>query len=160
MNRTRLALWWLASSIAVAAATAWAVLRWHVAHEHPADPNPTHAAPLLDSEERFHEWVHRHLNLTDSQQSALEAREAAFADRRRELRQDMRRAGDSLCAAIARDQANSPSVQASLEALAAAQAALQKATLAHLFEMAAALEPPDRQKLIQWTHDSLQPTPQ
>ena len=62
--------------------------------------------------------------------------------------------------AIIRDQANSPSVQSSLDALAAAQAALQKATLAHLFEMAAALDPPDRQKLIQWTHDSLQPNPQ
>jgi Spy/CpxP family protein refolding chaperone len=159
MNRTRLALWWLVSSMVVAAATAWAVLRWHVAHEHPAPAKASNHAPLLDSEERFHAWAHQNLNLTGAQQAALASREAAFAERRRELREAMRSASASLRAAISRDKSHSAPVQSALDQLAAAQASLQQATLEHLFEMAAELDAPERDKLIQWTHDSLGPHP-
>lgn len=158
LNRGRLAFCWLISSVLVAGATASAVLRWHVAHEHgKISAASGHAA--LDSEERFHAWVHDHLKPSDSQDAVLDAGEARFASRRRELREAMQTAGDSLRAAILRDKTDSPAVKAALDDVASAQAALQKATLAHLFEMAAQLDGPERDKLIHWIHDSLQPPP-
>ncbi len=157
MNRTRMAIAWLLSSAAVAGASAWGVMRWHVAHEHPGGGN-SQAVPV-DSEERFHAWVHENLKLTPGQHALLDAKEAAFASRRRELREAMRSANVALRDAISRDQADSPGVQTALDRLATAQAALQRATLTHLFEMAAKLNEPQRLKLIQWTHDSLQPHP-
>jgi Spy/CpxP family protein refolding chaperone len=154
MNRRRLALLWLLSSAALAALTAWGVLRWHVTHEHRAQ-----AADLTDSEERFHAWIHEHLKLTPQQESVLHAAENAFASRRRALRETMQAANAELRAAVLRDRADSPAVRSAVEKLAAAQAALQKATLAHLFDMAGKLDAPQRNQLIQWTHDSLQPAP-
>lgn len=159
MNRTRLAIWWLLSSAVVAGVTAWAVLRWHVAHEHTEGAPDSHASSLIDSGERFHTWLHGNLKLSAAQIAALEAAETAFAARRKELRDAMGAANASLRAAITRDKTNSPAVQTALNELAAAQAALQKATLAHLFEMAVPLDAPERDKLVQWTHDSLQPHP-
>ncbi len=154
MNRRRLALLWLLSSAALAALTAWAALHWHVTHAHqPASPG------LTDSEERFHAWVHQNLKLTPPQHAALDSTEQSFAATRRALREALRAANDELRAAVLRDRADSPAVQAAVEKVAAAQAALQKATLAHLFDMAAKLDAPQRDQLIQWTHDSLQPAP-
>ncbi len=158
VNRSRLAFWWLISSVFVSGATAWAVLRWHVAHEHGKTSEASgHAA--LDSEERFHAWAHEHLKPSASQVAVLDAGEARFAVRRRELRDVMRTAGDALRSAILRDKSDSTAVKAALDELAAAQAALQKATLAHLFEMAGQLDGPERDKLIHWIHDSLRPPP-
>ncbi len=157
MNRTKLAAGWLLSSAVVAGASAWGVLRWHVLHEHPSAQE--RRAATADSEERFHAWVHENLNLTPSQHAALDTKEDSFAARRRELREAMRTANASLRDAIARDKTDSPAVQEAGDQLAAAQAALQRATLTHLFEMAASLDEPERRKLIQWTHDSLEPHP-
>lgn len=155
MNRRRLALIWLLSSGALAALTAWAVMHWHVVHEH----HGSAALTAADSEERFHAWVHEHLEITPEQDAALHAAEDAFAASRRTLRESLRAAHESLRAAILRDQADSPAVQQAVASLASAQAALQQATLTHLFAMAGKLDPRQRDKLLQWLHDSLQPPP-
>jgi Spy/CpxP family protein refolding chaperone len=159
MNRTRLAVWWLLSSAVVAGISAWGILHWHVTHDHAGSQEANRKPDSLDSEERFHAWVHENLNLTTSQHAALDAKEQAFSERRKELRDAMRTANAALREAIARDKTDSPSVQRAEDQLATAQAALQRATLTHLFEMAAHLNEPERLKLIQWTHDSLQPHP-
>lgn len=155
MNRRRLAVLWLLSSAALAALTAWGVLRWHVKHEHPRSAGLS----ATDSEERFHDWVHEHLHITPAQDAALHSTEQAFADRRRSLRATLHTANEALRAAILRDRSDSAAVQQAVQSLASAQAALQQATLGHLFEMADKLDPPQREKLLQWLHDSLQPPP-
>lgn len=154
MNRRRLAVLWLLSSAALAAITARLVMHWHIREEHPAA-----VQGLPESEQQFHDWVHRHLTLTPIQNSELHAAERTFAEQRRALRAALHSANDALRAAILRDQRNSPAVRAAADEVAAAQAALQKATLAHFFDMAAMLDPGQRGRLIQWIHDSLQPPP-
>lgn len=153
MNRTRLAIAWLLSSAAIAAFTAFAVLRWHLHHEHPA------GGDLVPSEERFHHWVHENLSISPEQDAALHAAEASFASRRQELRRQLADASRELRTAIVRDAALSPSVDQAIQRLSASQAELQKALLGHLFTMAQRLEPGQRERLLQWTHDSLQPVP-
>lgn len=154
MNRRRLALLWLLSSAALAALTAWAVLSWHVAHEHPAG-----GQAITDSEARFHQWVHEHLKTTPEQDAALHSAEEAFAARRQELREALHAANGALRAAILRDRSHSPAVQAAVETVAKCQGALQQATLAHLMGMADKLDATQRDQLIHWLHDSLQPAP-
>ena len=155
MSRRAQMMMWLAGSAAAAALTAWGVLAWHTRHDH----GPQGPGDAGDSEERFHAWVHEQLALTEQQERRIDGIEQAFAGRRRELRSEMRAAGDALRSAILRDKAHSPAVEAAVDRLAAAQAALQRETLAHMFQMAAALDAEQRDKLIQWTHDSLQPAP-
>lgn len=157
MNRTRLALLWLISSAALASLTAWAVLHWHVEHEH--DRHGAHSPAAEDSAEQFHAWVHQHLRLSEQEDAALHAAETAFAARRGPLREAVLAAHGRLRAALLQERAPSPALQEAVDRLAAARAALQKATLAHLFEMAGMLDPPRRDQIIQWTHDSLQPAP-
>ena len=154
MNRGRLALLWLLSSAVLAAFTSWAVLRWHVRHEHRSG-----AQEIADSEERFHAWVHDHLDITPEQEAALHAAEDAFAEKRQSLRAALRTANEALRTAILRDRENSAAVQAATGQVSEAQAALQRATLGHLFAMAAKLDPSRRDQLIHWLHDSLQPVP-
>ena len=157
MNRTRITAFWLLSSCVVAAISAWGVMRWHVARAHAASAAGSGLQP--DSEARFHEWVHANITLTTDQHAALDQAEATFDLRRQELRQAMKAANNALREAITRDQRDSPSVHQALDALATAQAALQRETLAHLFQMASQLDPAEREKLLKWTHDSLLPPP-
>ena len=154
MNRTRLAILWLLSSAALASATSWLVLHRHVSRAH-------HDAGqgIVDSESQFHAWVHEHLHLTPAQNASLHATEDAFAARRQALRGSLRQATDALRAAILQDRRDTPLVQAAVADVATAQAALQQAILAHIFEMAEKLDPAQKQQLFLWFHDSLQPAP-
>jgi nickel and cobalt resistance protein CnrR len=127
-----------------------------VSHEHARSSAGLTAA---DSEERFHDWVHEHLSITPEQDAALHSTEQAFADRRRSLRTALHTANESLRAAILRDHSDSAAVQQAVQHLAAAQAALQQATLEHLFEMADKLDAARREQLLHWLHDSLRPPP-
>lgn len=151
--RIRLTLYWLASSCLLAGLSAWGAMHWHVTRVHAAE------SAQQDSEARFHEWVHANLNLTEAQHATLDLAEEAFAARRQALRQTMKSANNALREAITRDRGDSPSVHQALDQLSSAQAALQRETLAHLFKMASQLQPAERDKLIQWTHDSLLPPP-
>jgi Spy/CpxP family protein refolding chaperone len=151
--RIRLTLYWLVSSCLLAALSAWGAMHWHLARDHAAE------SVQQDSEARFHEWVHANLNLTEAQHATLDLTEEAFAARRQALRETMKSANNALREAITRDRGDSPSVHQALDQLSSAQAALQRETLAHLFKMASQLQPAERDKLIQWTHDSLLPPP-
>lgn len=109
---------------------AWAGAEWMMKR---------HETPSL------HDIVHRHLDLTAEQDARLDAIEAGFAPERTRLEADVRAANRELAAAIAANQGDSPQVQAAVDHFHDAMGALQKATIAHVFEMRSVLTPEQAQ---------------
>lgn len=89
----------------------------------------------------LHEIVHRKLSLSSQQKATLDAIEAGFDVRREALEGDVRAANRELAQAIAASQGDSPEVRAAVDHFHDAMGALQKATIAHVFEMRAVLTP-------------------
>nr|WP_303683429.1 periplasmic heavy metal sensor [Brevundimonas naejangsanensis] len=89
----------------------------------------------------LHEIVHQKLDLTAEQDIRLDEIEARFAVRREALEADVRAANRELAQAIAASQGDSPEVRAAVDHFHDAMGALQKATIAHVFEMRAVLTP-------------------
>lgn len=89
----------------------------------------------------FHEVVHRDLNLSPDQERRLEVIEARYGVERRRLEGDVRAANRELAAAIKGGDKSSPEVDAAVDHLHMAMGALQKATIAHVFDMRAVLTP-------------------
>ena len=92
-----------------------------------------HEAPGL------HEIVHRKLKLSAEQDAELDQIEARFAERREKLEAEVRAANRELADAIAASKGDSPEVRAAVDHFHDAMGALQKATIAHVFEMRAVL---------------------
>jgi Spy/CpxP family protein refolding chaperone len=111
--------------------------------------------PLRRSTVDGHEWIHKELDITPSEQKALESIEAKFAERKRNLMAEIRSANRELAEAIKQDQADSPRVSAAVEKIHHAQGKLQEATLEHVFEMKEVLTPEQYQKLLNLTADEL-----
>lgn len=89
----------------------------------------------------LHRILHEKLDLTAAQQERLEALEARFATRRMALEAEVRAANRELADAIAASEGDSPRVQAAVDHFHVAMGGLQKATIAHVFEMRAILTP-------------------
>jgi len=89
----------------------------------------------------LHRIVHEELDLTADQETRLEAIEARFATRRTALEGEVRTANRELADAIAASEGDSPQVQAAVDHFHIAMGDLQKATIAHVFEMRAVLTP-------------------
>lgn len=89
----------------------------------------------------LHDIVHHDLDLTSEQASRLKVIEDRFAKTRPALEEDVRAANRELAAAIAANQGDSPQVQAAVDHFHDAMGALQKATIAHVFEMRGVLTP-------------------
>lgn len=89
----------------------------------------------------FHEVVHRDLNLTAEQEQRLEVIEGRYAVERQRLEADVRAANRELAAAIKGGDKSSPKVDAAVDHLHMAMGALQKATIAHVFDMRDVLTP-------------------
>jgi len=89
----------------------------------------------------LHSVVHETLDLNAEQERRLDAIEARFAPRRAALETEVRAANRELAAAIAVSQGDTPEVQAAVDHFHAAMGDLQKATLAHIFEMRSVLTP-------------------
>ena len=89
----------------------------------------------------LHSVVHEQLNLSAEQDGRLDAIEARFAARRPGLEAEVRAANRELAAAIAASDGNTPQVQAAVEHFHVAMGDLQKATIAHVFEMRSVLTP-------------------
>ncbi|MFN3780088.1 MAG: Spy/CpxP family protein refolding chaperone [Brevundimonas aurantiaca] len=105
-------------------AGAWAGVTWTANR---------HEAPSL------HEIVHRRLDLTPEQTTRIDEIERSFAVRRAPLEAQLLQANRRLADAIAANEGNSPAVQASVDEFHDAMGALQKATIAHAFEMRSVL---------------------
>ena len=91
--------------------------------------------------ESLHEMVHDGLQLTPAQLERIEILERGFATRRGPLEGRVRAANAELARAIAQSDGDGPAVQAAIDHFHAAMGALQKATIAHVFEMRAVLTP-------------------
>ena len=115
----------LASGAGTWASTAWLMKR----HETP----------------NLHSIVHHQLDLTAEQETRLEAIEARFASRRGALEAEVRTANRELADAIAASEGDSPKVQAAVDHFHLAMGDLQKATIAHVFEMRSVLTPQQAQ---------------
>lgn len=89
----------------------------------------------------LHSVVHEQLNLSAEQDGRLDAIEARFAARRPGLEAEVRAANRELAAAIAASDGNTPQVQAAVDHFHVAMGDLQKATIAHVFEMRSVLTP-------------------
>lgn len=89
----------------------------------------------------LHDVVHRDLDLSADQERRLEAIEVRYAAEKKRLEADMRAANRELAAALAAGDKTSPKVDAAVDHLHHAMGALQKATIAHVFDMRAVLTP-------------------
>lgn len=89
----------------------------------------------------LHSVVHEQLDLNPDQDRRLNAIEADFTPRRTALEAEVRAANRELAAAIAASQGDTPEVQAAVDHFHTAMGDLQKATLAHIFEMRSVLTP-------------------
>ncbi|WP_291839875.1 periplasmic heavy metal sensor [Brevundimonas sp.] len=89
----------------------------------------------------LHSVVHEKLDLNAEQDRRLDAIEARFAPRRTALEAEVRAANRELAAAIAVNRGDTPEVQAAVDHFHTAMGDLQKATLAHIFEMRSVLTP-------------------
>lgn len=89
----------------------------------------------------LHDVVHRDLDLSADQERRLDVIEARYAAQKKRLEADMRAANRELAAAMAAGDATSPELNAAVDHLHHAMGALQKATIAHVFDMRAVLTP-------------------
>lgn len=135
-------------SAALAGGTAWLVTDWTL-HRHGESHAHDHAQTDL------HAWMHEHLDITPEQHEKLEPIEAEFETLRVKLKDELRQADVSLAETIRDPQMNEAAMNAALERLNKAQAALQRATLDHFFAMKRYLRPAQAARLLEWTHDSL-----
>ncbi|WP_292229676.1 periplasmic heavy metal sensor [Brevundimonas sp.] len=115
----------LLAALASGAAT-WASATWMMRERQP---------PSL------HAVVHQKLKLDAAQEQRLAVIEARFAERRPLLEAEVRAANRELAAAIASSGGDTPEVQAAVDHFHVAMGDLQKATIAHVFEMRAVLNP-------------------
>jgi nickel and cobalt resistance protein CnrR len=125
----------------VGAACAWGVLTW---------TGRETSAPSL------HQVVHDQMDLTAAQAQRLDEIEARFAAERTELEAEVRTANRELSDAIAQSRGDTPQVQAAVDHFHSAMGELQKATIAHVFEMRAVLTPEQAEVFDRAVVDTLQ----
>lgn len=89
----------------------------------------------------LHSIVHKELDLSPEQDRRLDAIEDRFADRRYGLEAEVRAANRELATAIATSDGNTAEVQAAVDHFHAAMGDLQKATIAHVFDMRSVMTP-------------------
>ena len=125
----------------VGAACAWGVLTWNGREA---------SAPSL------HQVVHDQMDLTPAQDRRLDEIEARFAVERTRLEAEVRTANRELSDAIAQSRGDTPQVQAAVDHFHSAMGELQKATIAHVFEMRAVLTPEQAEVFDRAVVDTLQ----
>lgn len=118
--------------VIAAGAGAWICARYVVIH-HAQGPS-------------LHDMVHKDLDLTPEQSRRLEAIEKNYTVERTRLEDEVRAANRELALAIEKGEKDSPEVSAAIDHLHMAMGALQKATIAHVFDMRAVLTPAQAKK--------------
>lgn len=101
-----------------------------------------HGTEHQDSD--LHAMLHEAVPLDARERAALDDKEHAFSQKREEIEQRLRGANMQLADAIASDPRWSPRVEAASRQVEQAAGDLQRATLVHIFEMRARLEPEHR----------------
>ncbi len=113
------------AAVASAAGT-WIGASWFMSRSEPAS---------------LHDMVHDELELTADQHARIAVIEARFAILRPSLEAEVRAANLELARAIEQSDGDGPQVQAAVDHFHVAMGALQKATIAHVFEMRSVLTP-------------------
>lgn len=108
----------------------------------------------------FHHWLHEQLDLTPDQNRALDAQEAQFSAKKKDLIGELQDANAALAQALVKDREYSPQVQAAVERIHHAQSNLEKATLEHIFDMKPILTPAQFDKVLHLTETTLNTPPQ
>ncbi|MFT4956619.1 MAG: Spy/CpxP family protein refolding chaperone [Brevundimonas sp.] len=104
----------------------------------------------------LHQVVHDQMDLTPAQDRRLDEIETRFAVERARLQAEVRTANRELSDAIAQSQGDTPQVQAAVDHFHSAMGELQKATIAHVFEMRAVLTPEQAEVFDRAVVDTLQ----
>lgn len=101
------------------------------------------ASVMLGKQESasLHSIVHQELKLDAAQTAQIRDIETRFSSQRRTLEAEVRSANRELAEAISASQGNSPAVQSAVDHFHIAMGNLQKATIAHVFEMRAVMTP-------------------
>ncbi len=94
-----------------------------------------------DDSASLHAFVHHELTLSESQRTALDQIEADFAVTNRTLELSLRSANGRLATAMNEEHEFGPKVASAIEDVHERMGELQKATIAHVFEMRALLTP-------------------
>ncbi len=94
----------------------------------------------------LHDMVHEKLDLTADQSRRLDGIEKGYAFERKRLEDELRAANRELAVAIRKGQKDSPELDAAIDHLHLAMGAQQKATIAHVFDMRAVLNPAQAKK--------------
>ncbi len=92
----------------------------------------------------LHAMVHEELKLSADQERQIEALESAFAERRKSLDAEMRKANAELATAIRASDVAGPEVAAAVHHFHEAMGALQTETIEHVFAMRKILTPEQR----------------
>jgi nickel and cobalt resistance protein CnrR len=122
----------IALVVIAAGGGAWLCARYVVSH-HAQGPS-------------LHDMVHKNLDLTADQSRRLDAIEKSYAVERKRLEGELRAANRELAAAIQKGHKDSPELEAAIDHLHMAMGAQQKATIAHVFDMRAVLNPEQAKK--------------
>ena len=104
----------------------------------------------------LHQVVHDQMDLTAVQERRLDEIETRFAVERTRLEAEVRTANRELSDAIAQSRGDTPQVQAAVDHFHSAMGELQKATIAHVFEMRAVLTPEQAEVFDRAVVDTLQ----
>lgn len=94
----------------------------------------------------LHDMVHEKLDLSADQSRRLDGIEKSYAVERKRLEGEMRAANRELAVAIQKGNKDSPELEAAIDHLHMAMGAQQKATIAHVFDMRAVLNPEQAKK--------------
>lgn len=143
-----LGLAWIVVTALVSGGVSWWLVRGGLSrHEHSQAQQEPEAA--------FHDWMHRHLKLSNEQHRVLEPFEESYEKERLRLRAEIRAVGAELARQVREAAEMTDETKATLGRLSLAQRQLQELTLAHFYQMKAHLNPDQQAKLLRWTHDSL-----
>jgi nickel and cobalt resistance protein CnrR len=132
--------------VAVAAVTAFGTLKF------------VEGRTAMSSEAAAHEWLHRELKITDAQHKALTPIESRFAEKMNGLAQQLRAAKLKLAEVMGEDKAFTPRVAVEVEAVHRCLGEMQKASIAHVFEMRAVLTPEQGDKLLALARRTMEET--
>lgn len=140
---------WAVGTVLVAGLVAWGVSRSILrdAHHH----HPEGDSPALT----LHEWLHENLAIRAEQEKLLHPIELAFEQDSRLCREEIEAAGTALAETIRNAPENSAEIEKARLRLHETKGRLEEITLEHFFAMKEHLDPEQREKLLQWTHDSL-----
>jgi hypothetical protein len=97
-----------------------------------------------------YEVLNERLNLSDAQRKEVVKLEAEFAVKESVLRAELVAANRDLAKTLASENAYSPKVSAAVERVHVCMGELQKASIAHLYELGGRLDAAQREKLMRY----------